>query len=154
MSGMSEEGLVQHSTALVAGLEAIVQRYQEHVIFAWEDPVTFGGGHFVLYPESGSMTRFAIEEKYTGTDWSDDDRVATSWTWDSQARVRQPTGDYPWVSLAHGEVTPGDYQRLLGLAESWAKTTYDHAEREQALTADPVTATGIDRMGGPRTLLT
>ena len=153
-SGLSEEELVQRSTALVEGLEAIAQRYQEHIVFAWEDPVTFGGGHFVLYPELASMTRFAIEEQYTGTDWSDDDRAATSWTWDSQARVRQPNGDYPWVSLAHGEVAPDDYQRLLDLADEWAKTTHDRAEREQALTADPITTAGMERPGGQRTLLT
>lgn len=153
MSGLSEEELAQHSTALVDRLEEIAQRYPEHVILAWEDPATFGSGHFVLYPEAGSMTRFAVEEQYTGTDWSDDDRVATSWTWDSQARVRQADGSYPWGSLAHGEVKAGDYRQLLDLAEEWAKTTHDRAEREQALTVDPITTTAVDRAGGPRTLL-
>ena len=153
-SGLSEEELVQRSTALVDGLEAVAQRYPEHIVFAWEDPVTFGGGHFVLYPESGSMTRFGIEEQYTGTDWSGDDRGATSWTWDSQARVRQSNGDYPWVSLAHGEVAPDGYQRLLDLADEWAKTTHDLAEREHALTADPITTASMEQSGGQRTLLT
>lgn len=99
------------------------------------------------------MTRFAIEEQYADTDWSDDERIATSWTWDSQARVRQPDGDYPWVSLANGDVAPGDYERLLDLAEAWAKTTHELAEREQALTADPFTAPGVERSGGQRTFL-
>lgn len=153
MSGLSDEELVVHTSALVDGLEHVTRRYKEHVFLAWEDPVTFGGGHFVLYPDEGSMTRFAIEEQYADTDWSDESRVATSWTWDSQARVRQADGDYPWVSLAHGEVAPGEYQQLLDLAEEWAKTTHELAEREQALTADPITAPGAERPGGQRTLL-
>ena len=88
MSELSDEELVQRTTELVDGLEAIAKRYEEHVVLAWEDPVEFGGGHFVLYPNEGGMTRFAIEEQYTDTDWSDGDRVETSWTWDSQARAR------------------------------------------------------------------
>ena len=68
MSGLSDEELVVHTSALVDGLEHVARRYKEHVFLAWEDPVTFGGGHFVLYPDEGSMTRFAIEELYTGTD--------------------------------------------------------------------------------------
>ncbi|HCJ54023.1 MAG TPA: hypothetical protein DIT09_12185 [Glutamicibacter sp.] len=153
MSELSDEELVERTTALVGGLEQIAKRYEEHVFLAWEDPVTFGAGHFVLYPEAGEITRFAIEEQYTDTDWSDDERIATSWTWDSQARVRQPDGDCPWVSLAHGEVAPGDYAQLLGLAEDWAKTTHTLAEREQALTVDPLTAPGVERHGGQRTFL-
>lgn len=153
MSELSDEELIERTTALVDGLEAIARRYEEHVFLAWEDPVVFGGGHFVLYPEDGGMTRFAIEEQYTDTDWSDDERIATSWTWDSQARVRQPDGDYPWVSLANGEVAPGDYAQLLDLAEDWAKTTHELAEREQALIADPLTALGVGRPGGQRTFL-
>lgn len=153
MSELSDEELVQRTTALVDGLEQIAKRYEEHVFLAWEDPVTFGGGHFVLYPEEGRMTRFAIEEQYTDIDWSDDERIASSWTWDSQSRVRQPNGDYPWVSLAHDEVAPGDYTQLLGLAEDWAKTTHELAEREQALNSGPLTAPGVERPGGQRTFL-
>lgn len=154
MSELSEEELVQHTSALVNGLEQIAKRYEEHVFLAWEDPIIFGDGHFVLYPEENSMSRFAIEEQYADTDWSDDDRVATSWKWDSQARVRQPDGDYPWVSLAHGEVKPGDHTKLLSLAEEWAKMTHGLAEREQALTAGPIESPGVERPGGRRTFLT
>lgn len=154
MSGLSDEELAQCSTLLVAGLERIEKRYGEHVFLAWEDPVVFGGGHLVLYPAEGSMTRFAIEEQYTDTDWSDSDRIATSWTWVSEARVRQPDGDYPWVSVAQGEIEAGDYAQLLELAEAWANTTHDLAAREHALTADPVTAAEAERPVGQRTFLT
>ncbi|MBX3312351.1 MAG: hypothetical protein KF916_05585 [Microbacteriaceae bacterium] len=154
MSELSEEERVQRTTALIDGLEQIAKRYEEHVFLAWEDPVIFGGGHFVLYPEENSMSRFAIEEQYADTDWSDDDRVATSWTWISETRVRQPDGDYPWVPLARGEVKPGEYTQLLELAEAWAKNTNDLAVREQALTADSMTAPGVERPGGERTFLT
>ena len=68
MSELSDEELVERTTALVGGLEQIAKRYEEHVFLAWEDPVTFGAGHFVLYPEAGEITRFAIEEQYTDTD--------------------------------------------------------------------------------------
>lgn len=154
VSGLSEEELVQRTSALVDGLELIAKRYEEHVFLAWEDPVIFGGGHFVLYPEENPMSRFAIEEQYADTDWSDEDRVATSWTWISETRVRQPDGDYPWVPLAQGEVKPGEYTELLNLAEGWAKNTNDLAVREQALTTDPITAPGVERPGGQRTFLT
>lgn len=150
---MTDEELVQRTTALVEGLEQIAKRYEEHVFFAWEDPEVFGAGHFVLYPEVGGMSRFAIEEQYADTDWSDDDRVATSWTWISEVRVRQPDGDYPWVPLGHGEVSPGNYEQLLGLAEEWAQNTRQLAEREQALTADPITRPWVEGPGGQRTLL-
>lgn len=154
VSGLSEEELVQRTSALVDGLERIVTRHEEHVFLGWEDPVTFGGGHFVLYPEENSMSRFAIEEQYTDTDWSDEDRVATSWTWISEARVRQPDGDYPWVPLAQGEVKPGEYTQLPDLAEGWAKNVHDLAVREQALTADPLTTPGVEPPGRQRTFLT
>lgn len=152
MSELSEEELVRRTSALIAGLELIAKRYEEHVFLAWEDPVVFGGGHFVLYPEQGSMSRFAIEEQYADTDWSDDSRVATSWTWISEIRVRQSDGDYPWVTLGHGEVTPGNYEQLLGLAEKWAHSTHQLAEREISLTADPITRPGVEGPGGQRTL--
>ena len=53
MSELSDEELVERSSALVGGLEQIEKRYEEHVFLAWEDPVVFGAGHFVLYPEAG-----------------------------------------------------------------------------------------------------
>lgn len=154
MSGLSDEELAQCSTLLIEGLERLEKRYAEHVFLAWEDPVVFGVGHLVLYPTEGSMSRFAIEEQYTDTDWSDSDRIATSWTWVSEARVWQPDGDYPWVPVAQGEIEAGDYTQLLELAEEWANTTHGLAAREQALTSDPVTAAEAGRPFGQRTFLT
>lgn len=134
--GPGDSELLAYTEALNSGLEQIAGQYGEHVVFVWEDPVIFGGGHFVLYPEEHTSSRFAIEEHYTDTDWSDPDRVATSWTWVYETRLRQPSGDYPWVVLAQGEVQPGDYQQLLELATAWAKNTSELAIRAQALDSD------------------
>lgn len=97
--GLSDEELVGNMMALDAGLHRIEDAFSEHVLLAYEDPVTFGAGHFVLYPPEGSSPRFVIEEQYPpGVDWSDDDRVPTSWAWTAEARQRQPDGTHPWVS--------------------------------------------------------
>ena len=91
--GLSDEELVGNMMALDAGLHRIEDAFSEHVLLAYEDPVTFGAGHFVLYPPEGSSPRFVIEEQYPpGVDWSDDDRVPTSWAWTAEARQRQPNG--------------------------------------------------------------
>jgi len=137
-----------------AGLERIASIYGEHVVLFHEDPVTFGAGHFLLYPQEGSTSRFAIEEQYTGTDWSDPDRLPTSWTWQSEACLPQTDGSYQWVTLEQGDVASADFSLLLERAEGWAKTTHDLAAREQALTADPIMAAGVDRRGGQHTFLT
>ena len=67
--------------ALDQGLNRIARKHQGAVRFVYEDPETFGAGHFVFYPQNDTRSRLVIEEQYTGTDWSDDDRVPTSWTW-------------------------------------------------------------------------
>ena len=81
MTGPENEQLVRNMNVLTAGLERIAKTYEEPVVLLEADPVTFGSGHFVFYPEEGSSSRFAIEEQYTDTDWSDPDRIPTSWTW-------------------------------------------------------------------------
>ena len=42
MKGVSDEELIERTTALVDGLEVIAKRYEEHVFLAWEDPVVLG----------------------------------------------------------------------------------------------------------------
>ena len=153
--GLSGEELVGNMMALDAGLHRIEDAFSEHVLLAYEDPVTFGAGHFVLYPPEGSSPRFVIEEQYPpGVDWSDDDRVPTSWAWTAEARQRQPDGTHPWVSLAEGEIASADYTELLDLAEGWAKTVHDLAVREEALTPEPLTSPGEMRADQQRTFLT
>ena len=78
MTGPEHERLLRNMEAFTTGLELIGKTYGDRVVLFEEDPVTFGSGHFVFYPESGSASRFAIEEQYTGTDWSDPNRVPTS----------------------------------------------------------------------------
>lgn len=133
MSAENEEQLIRNMDTLSTGLERIAQTYGEHVVLAEEDPVTFGAGHFVLYPAADSRSRFAIEEQYTGTDWSDPDRVPTSWTWQAEALRPQGDGTYQWVVLGRGEVASGEVADLVAVAENWASTTHGLAAREAAL---------------------
>lgn len=140
------EALIAYSAALVAGLEALDKEYGGRVFLAWEDPVTFGAGHFVFYPMEGTDSRFAIEEQYTDTDWSDDERVATSWTWTSEVRVSEPPGCYPWQVIDDGEVPAGDYAQLMARATNWVQTTAELAARADAVSTDPV---ATDRESGP-----
>ncbi|MGO1553032.1 MAG: hypothetical protein ACTHZ5_13595 [Micrococcaceae bacterium] len=153
--GLSEEELVRNMMALDDGLQRIEQQSQDRLILLDEDPVTFGAGHFVLYPLHGSSPRFAIEEQYpAGVDWSDDDRVPVSWTWASEALLRQPDGSWPWVTLAEGEVASADYETLLQITGGWADALGELIAREEALTTDPITDDRVGRSGPGRTFLT
>ena len=91
--------------------------------------MTFGAGHFVLYPVANTLSRFAIEEQYTGTDWSDPDRLPTSWTWSAQRHTRQTDGSYRWRVLAHGEILSDDVGSLVSKANAWARRTRDLGQR-------------------------
>ncbi|MVT27434.1 hypothetical protein [Nesterenkonia alkaliphila] len=105
---------------LSAGLEMIAQDYRRHVDYHEEDPETFGAGHFVFYPRDETSPRWAIEEQYTDTDWSDPDRVPTSWTWQDQRLQRQPDGSHIWTVHSEGEVTSAEVDRLLEITRTWA----------------------------------
>ncbi|WP_141920078.1 hypothetical protein [Microbacterium lacticum] len=114
------------------GLNRIAQKYGSAVQFNYEDPVTFGAGHFVFYPVDNTRSRFAIEEQYTGTDWSDDERVPTSWTWVAEREVRDQNGAYIWGVEREGETRSKDVQTLLTEAEQWARRVQNRAaQREQ-----------------------
>lgn len=78
MDAGEREQLVTQMDRLSAGLERIAQDYRRHVDYHEEDPETFGAGHFVFYPRDETSPRWAIEEQYTDTDWSDPDRVPSS----------------------------------------------------------------------------
>lgn len=154
-SSVPEEELVRNMTALDDGLQRIEQQSQDRLILIDEDPVTFGAGHFVLYPLHGSSPRFAIEEQYPpGVDWSDEDRVPVSWTWASEARLPQPDGSWPWVTLAEGQVASGDYETLLQITGGWADALCELIAREEALTIEPIIGDGVGRSGPGRTFLT
>ncbi len=153
-SSVSEEELVRNMMALDDGLHRIEQQSQDQLILLYEDPETFGAGHFVLYPLHGSSPRFAIEEQYPpGVDWSDEDRVPVSWTWASEARLPQPDGSWPWVTLSEGEVASADYETLLHITGGWADALCELIAREEALTTAPVADDGVGRSGPGRTFL-
>lgn len=120
MNDAAIDELTRNMMALDAGLHRITETFGEHVQLRDEDPVVFGAGHYVLYPVEGSTVRLSITEQYAGTDWSDDERVPTSWAWEAEARVAQPSHGHPWVTLAEGEVASADYARLLNIAKGWA----------------------------------
>lgn len=153
---MSEDsgGLERNMMAAHDGIEEIAKAHQKHVFLAFEDPVTFGAGHYVFSPLEGDSPRLVITEQYADTDWSDDERVPTSWSWESEARTSGATSGYPWTTIAEGEVASADYQQLLDIAEGWASALCQLAEREAALTVDAASATQIGGAGHGRTFLT
>lgn len=113
--------LVQSMRVLSDGLARIARTYERYVYLQDEgDPETFSPGHFVLYSEACNDELFAIEEKYTGTDWSDPDRLPTSWAWHTR-RVEHRDGRYRWALGHEGEVTSADVVQLLERAEAWAR---------------------------------
>lgn len=151
VSGLSEEELVLNMLALDAGLNEIAARFGEHVMLAYEDPVSFGAGHFVLYPAEASSPRFVIDEQYPdGVDWSDEDRVPASWTWASEVRAPRPDSPFPWMVLAEGEIESADYEKLLQIARTWAGTVHVLAIREAALTVDTLDQDVTGRDSGGR----
>lgn len=153
MTDPEDERLVRNLDALTAGLEQIAKAYGEHVVLFDEDPVTFGSGHFVFYPKSDSNSRFAIEEQYTGTDWSDPDRVPTSWTWRAESHLPQSDGTYLWATGGRGEVSCDDLADLIALAETWAGSSHRLAARAEALTPAPSPGREASQAVGPRTYL-
>ncbi len=128
-SDPDRERLTLTMTALDDGLKRITQKYKDAVRFFYEDPETFGAGHFVFYPENDTRSRFAIEEQYTGTDWSDDERLPTSWTWTAEREVRQPDGRYVWGVERNGEARAEDFWPVLVEAENWARRTQNRTAR-------------------------
>lgn len=153
--GLLEEELVRNMMALDDGLHRIEQQSPGRLILLYEDPETFGAGHFVLCPSHGSSPRFAIEEQYPpGVDWSDENRVPVSWTWASEARLPQPDGSWPWLTLAQGEVAAADYESLLHITAGWADALRELIAREEALTTDPITEDRVGLSGRGRTFLT
>ncbi|OYO08835.1 hypothetical protein CGZ94_20285 [Enemella evansiae] len=134
MSGTDadRERLTENMMALDDGLNRIAKKYDGSVRFDYEDPETFGGGHFVFYPEDDTLSRFTIEEQYTGTDWSDDERLPTSWTWTAQRRVRHPDGGSVWGIEREGEARSQDFRTVLIEAEKWTRRTQNRtAENPQ-----------------------
>lgn len=126
------EQLTQAMLMLDDGLTRIERKYDNTVCLLSEDPEAFGAGHFVLYPLAGSNSRFAIEEQYAaGTDWSDPDRVPTSWLWRSERVARGPDGTHTWHVEHHGETFPENLSQLLVHAERWARRTHNRAAQTE-----------------------
>lgn len=135
---VEEQRLIRNMNVLTDGLERIQRNYSAHITLAYEDPLTFGGGHFVLYPTGNTRSRFTIEEQYTGTDWSDADRLPTSWTWRAERHLAKQDGTNPWRVTARGEVQSDDVTVLLTRAAAWARRTRDIAVRAAALKLAPL----------------
>ena len=131
------ERLTLTMTALDDGLNRIARKHEGAVQFFYEDPETFGAGHFVFYPENDTRSRFAIEEQYTGTDWSDDDRLPTSWTWTAQRRVPHPDGTTMWGIEREGEARAEDFWQVLVEAENWARRTHNRIAGSNQFGIDP-----------------
>ncbi|GAA4486916.1 hypothetical protein [Microbacterium panaciterrae] len=129
---MSQDGIDRdrHTQAMLLlddGLRRIADQHKNSVDFEYEDPLTFGGGHFVFYPEGSNSARFAIEEQYEGTDWSDEDRLPTSWTWRAERIVRHPDGSHYWGTEREGETKIEDLPNLLVEVDRWVRKTENRA---------------------------
>ncbi|WP_313540063.1 hypothetical protein [Leifsonia aquatica] len=119
---IERDHLTQAMPVLDRGLNQIAQHYAEDVSLLDEDPETFGAGHYVLYPAGHTRARFAIEEQYAaGTDWSDPDRVPTSWLWRAERIALRNDGHYAWALEDHVESFPEDLPQLLAQVEKWAR---------------------------------
>jgi len=120
--------LTRNMDTLRSGLERIARTYGDHVTLLDEDPLTFGAGHFVFYPVANSQSRFAIEERYTGTDWSDPERLPTSWTWSAEQRTSLVDGSR-WRVVAHGEIPSDDAVAVIRTVSAWAQRIRDIGPR-------------------------
>lgn len=129
------EELTQAMLKLDDGLNRIARKYDDAVQFDYEDPLTFGAGHFVFYPRSDTRSRFAIEEQYTGTDWSDDERVPTSWTWMAEREVRGKDGAHVWGVEREGETRSENFEDVLVEAEHWARRVQNRAAQTERFRA-------------------
>ncbi|WP_448233128.1 hypothetical protein [Microbacterium lacticum] len=120
-SSDEDDALVQAMRQLDDGLDRIAKTHARAVVLLEEDPETFGAGHYVLYPARNAHARFAIEEQYArGVDWSDPDRIPTSWLWRAEHIARQADGRHAWQNEAFGEIESEKVARLLETAEQWA----------------------------------
>lgn len=131
-----QQRLTRNLNALNDGLERITRVYGEHVHLEYEDPDTFGGGHYVLYPIEDSEARFAIEERYTGSDWSDPDRLPTSWAWRAERLGRWADGTNGWRVSARGAVDSDEVAVMLRQAEIWAKRIRNAAQHAESFRRD------------------
>lgn len=113
--------LTRNMLLLNAGLRRVAEKHDRAVFLAEEDPETFGGGHYVFYPTGDRNARFVIEEEYTGTDWSDPDRLPTSWSWEAQRYARTSDGSHVWGYERYGEVPSERYEELLTQADQWVR---------------------------------
>lgn len=134
---LEQRRLTKNMTVLTDGLERIQRNYSAYVTLAHEDPLTFGGGHLVLYAVGNTRSRFTIEEQYADTDWSEPERLPTSWTWRAERFLPRRNGDFLWRASTGGEVQSDDAAVLLSRAAAWARRSRDTAMRAEELKQAP-----------------
>lgn len=116
---MTDDATLIHNMGVLAtGLDYLATIF-DGVIDYWEgDPETFGSGHFILGPTDSHVERFSIEEHYTGTDWADDDRLPTSWTW-THEKLAQHDGGWTWQVIDCGTTPSTEVDSLLLRTIHW-----------------------------------
>lgn len=104
---------------LDAGLRVIAAEHVGAVFFVDDgEPESFGAGNYIFTPlADGVRRRFVVNEEFVGTDWSDDDRVPNSWTWEA---AQYSTERGCWEATAEGECGPDTIEQLLDQARAWA----------------------------------
>lgn len=96
----------------------------------YEDPDTFGAGHFTITSEGGDR-RVAITEQYIGTDSSDPDRIPNSW----ELRIETHDRRDGWKLQESSEYGPDEVQQLVDRVETWAQDSVREWNTREALQA-------------------
>lgn len=120
LSSDEEARLVRNMVLLIRGLREVARR-NEHVEL-WIGPeTTLGAGRFDLYPTGDRRIRFATEEQYVQSDWTDPDRRAVAWRWRAERLMLRRDGSGRWEASSEGRVESDQVARLLLRADAWAR---------------------------------
>ncbi len=146
---LTRDELSRNMMLLDDALQQIARTYSAQVSLEYEDPEAFGAGHYVLYSHSSSTTRFVIEEQYNGSDWSDVERVPTSWTWRTERQTPGSRLTRHWQTRSTGNVASQDVAQLITRTHTWARAVQYLAVRAQSITPATLTPFSSDTLVVP-----
>ncbi|MGJ0202773.1 hypothetical protein NHL51_01260 [Leucobacter sp. gxy201] len=105
---------------LDADLRVIAQKHASSLDFTNDgDPESFGLGHYVLENRAADH-RLALTEEYDGTDWSDDERVPSAWTYDIYALAGDRDNRPEWQLVTEGRIEAERVTELTTIVSEWA----------------------------------
>lgn len=115
---------------LDADLRVATVDHDEYLTLSEHDPETFGAAHYVIESDD-RLHRFSITENYVGTDWSDDDRVPNSWTYEVERVDHASINGNVWTSVSSKEVGPEGVDQLVDDAKAWMQSIPAPQEAER-----------------------